>query len=394
VEAPPAYLLKEYIMDLDITKIDWANMRRAIDAQVALLAEVPAALYKSSEDLLLGDVPGSVYLTGCGDSFYCGMAARYAVCAWSGLQAESIGALEFARYAIRDAPREALLVAVSNSGEVARTVEAVMYAQQAGLATLGISYKGSSRLAQHAAESLIYSYPDAGFGPGTLSYTASLLALLVTGMRLGERTGRGNLESSSRRVEALSDLSKPARDTIGAAEEAAIGLADALSSAATSFYLGAGPNLGTAHFAMAKMIESCGHNAVPQELEEWAHEQFFCTKKGTFTTVLAPPGASLGRAREQLQAIRDMDGTSIVVCDVADLATQALADHVFPVYGSAPELISPVLYALPLQVLAYHAGIASGKAMLGFDDAWRREVNMRQILGSNIPQSLPPLGGA
>lgn len=379
-------------MDLQGMKTDWANMRRGIDAQVALLEHAPAHLYGVARDTLDGPAPSRVYLTGCGDSHYCGLAARYGIEAWSGLGAEALESLEFSRYAVRNAPTDALLIGVSNSGDVARSVESVRFARDRGLRTLGVTYKPSSRLARAAEHTLQYVYEDVGFGPGTISYTACLLALLAAGLRLGELTGRQTEDTSQRVLERLAGLAEGMKATIDAGEAAAKGLAERLNDADHSFWLGGGPNLGTAHFATAKMIEACGHNAVPQELEEWAHEQYFCCRPGVLTTVLAPPGAALDRAREQLEAIRDVGGTAIVVCDEADDETAALADVVFPVYGRPDEVVSPLLYAIPAQLIAYHCGVASGRTMLGFDDEHRRAVNMRQILRSDIPAELPPLG--
>lgn len=102
-------------------------------------------------------------------------------------------------------------------------------------------------------------------------------------------------------------------------------VADELTDITPSFVLGAGPNYGTALFAMAKMIEAAGHNTVAQQMEGWAHEQYFCCVPGTLTIVIAPPGASVDRAREQLHAVRDMKGTSVVVCAEDDKETSALA---------------------------------------------------------------------
>lgn len=380
-------------MDLENMKTDWNNMRRGIDAQPALLEVAPAQLYEEASRVL-SLVPSRLYLTGCGDSHYCGLAARYAIEGWSGIGTEPHESLEFSRYAVRTAAVDSLVIGVSNSGEVARSVESLRYAAARGIPTLAMTYKPESRLAQAADTTLRYSYEDTGFGPGTLSYTACVLGLLVTGLRLGELSGRLSRSDVKAELDALRRLSEGLAQTIAAGEDIAKRVSGDFEHDQPWFFLGAGPNLGTAHFAMAKMIESVRHNSVAQELEEWAHEQYFCCEPGTTTVVFAPPGAALGRAREQLRAISDVGGTSVVVCDVEDQETAAMADHAFPVYGSPHELVSPLLYGIPAQLLAYHVGLRSGRTMLGFDDQHRKDVNMRQILRSDIPDSLPALGGA
>ena len=191
-------------MDLDNMKTEWSNMRRGIDAQAALLADAPALLYERAA-AALGDAPPSrIYLTGCGDSHYSGLAARYAIEFWSGVATEALESLEFSRYAVQAAPVDALLVGVSNSGKVSRSVESVRFARQRGLDTLAVTYKPDSRLAAAADQVLQYDYEDIGFGPGTLSYTASTLALLALGIRLGETTDRLSASDVKRAVAGLS----------------------------------------------------------------------------------------------------------------------------------------------------------------------------------------------
>src|SRR5205085_11156106 len=115
--------------------------------------------------------------------------------------------------------------------------------------------------------------------------------------------------------------------------------------------IGGGPNYGTALFGMAKFIEAAAFNAVGQELEEWAHEQYFCTGPGTHTLVVAPPGASVDRAREQLRAVRAVEGRALAICSEGDLETAAQADVVLPPVGVRDELLSPLLTATPPDLL-------------------------------------------
>src|SRR5207302_1708920 len=129
---------------------------------------------------------------------------------------------------------------------------------------------------------------------------------------------------------------------------------------------------------------------VGQELEEWAHEQYFCTGPGTHTLIVAPPGASVDRAREQLRAVRDVEGRAVAICSEGDLETAAQADVVLPLVGVDDELLSPIVTAIPLELLALAFAKHLGRTMLGFDDKRRQEVNFRQIFDSSIPTSAEP----
>jgi glucosamine--fructose-6-phosphate aminotransferase (isomerizing) len=365
-------------------ELKWENMRRGIDSQAGWLRSGPYDLYEQARMRLPSRAPSRIFLVGCGDSHYCGLAARLAFEAWSGVSTEALEALEFSRYAGHYAPAGSWVVCVSNSGRVARTVECALLARSRDLTPLAVTFDGQSRLAQAAAATLEFKYGDVGFGPGTLSYTASLSALLVLAVRTGELTGRLDEDDAQRRLSQLAARSQMVEDSIAATDPVARELAETIAEGDPIQIIGGGPNYGTALFGMAKLIEAAAVSAVGQELEEWAHEQYFCTGQGTTTFVLAPPGAATDRAREQLAAIRDMKGTPIAICDPGDQATISMVEHVLGVAGGDDEALSPITYSVPLQLFSYYYAVTKGKTMLGFDDARRMEVNFRQIFDSQV----------
>ncbi|HKF75466.1 MAG TPA: SIS domain-containing protein [Candidatus Dormibacteraeota bacterium] len=366
-------------------ELKWENMRRGIEAQVAWLGAGAATLHDLAGARLGGDPPPRVYLVGCGDSHYCGLATRLAFERWSGVPTEALESLEFSRYVVDHAPEGAWVVCVSNSGRVTRTVEAAIFARERGLVPVALTFDGESRLAQNAAVTLPFGYEDVGFGPGTLSYMASLSGLYAIALHLATMTGRADGAAAARRREVLAGQAQAVAAAIAGCDPIAAELGRATGADAPVHIIGAGPNYGTALFGMAKLIEAAATPAVGQELEEWAHEQYFCTGPGTLTMVLAPPGAALDRAREQLQAVRDVGGTAVAICAEDDAETRALADHVLPVPRSDAEELSPITCCVPLQLFAYHHAVDKGRTMLGFDDRRRMEVNFRQIFGSQIP---------
>jgi glucosamine--fructose-6-phosphate aminotransferase (isomerizing) len=149
-------------------------------------------------------------------------------------------------------------------------------------------------------------------------------------------------------------------------------------------FIGGGPNYGTAFFSMAKVIEAARTETAGQELEEWAHEQYFFTSEDTYTFVLAPPGAAVDRAREQLWAVNEMKSTSVAICDAHDDETQALGKVVTPVYGGADEALSPLSYCIPGELFAFYFAATKNLTMLGFDNPHIKAVNFRQIFDSEI----------
>ena len=368
-------------MRMENRELKWDNMLAGINAQPDYLREGAAkALYERSVHLPLRR-PSRVYLVGCGDSHYAGLATRFAFERWSGIPTEALESLEFSRYAVESAPADALVVAVSNSGRVVRTGECARVARERGIATLGLTYNPASPLGQTADMLLPWTYQDVGFGPGTLSYLASLVGLYALAARLGELNGR--LADAAPVLESIRRCGDAVARTVSDNLVPSERVASVLNGQGLVCIIGGGPNYATALFGMAKFIEAAAYPAVGQELEEWAHEQYFCTRADTATLVVAPPGRGVDRAREQLQAVRDMQGQAFVLCDPADQATASLADVVLPIHTGEDELLSPIVSAVPLELVALRFAQRLGRTMLGFDDDHRRAINFRQIFGSS-----------
>ncbi len=365
--------------------LDWNNMVKGIRAQVDFLADAPEVMYHQWQVLTEErEMPQRLYMVGCGDSYFCGLAAER-IFKESGIDALAMESLEFSRYEIDAARAEDWLVATSNSGNVSRTVESAMRARKKGLRTWGISYNRQGRLANEVDGTLFYAYGDVGFGPGTISYTASMVAQMTLAAVLADRADPSR-DSGRSILEKLTTMSRQVGGAIDQVFDDAVSLGQEAAQLAQIVVIGGGPNYATALFGMAKQIESARHNTVAQELEEWAHEQYFCTEKGTLTLVIAPPGRSADRAREQLQAVRDMGGTAAVICSQDDAETAAMADVVLglPATDAADEWVTPILYQVPLQIFSYAFAQQVGSVMLGFDDRERMRVNFRQIFGSTL----------
>jgi glutamine---fructose-6-phosphate transaminase (isomerizing) len=268
-------------------------------------------------------------------------------------------------------------VCVSNSGRVVRTVEAAEAARARGLLSIAVTYDQNSRLAQAADATLAYRYDDPGFGPGTISYVACLAAVYVLGLRAAELAGRDDFGTRLQLLEAQAEATSK---TIELAEPAAKLLASEIPLEAKIDLVGGGPSLGTALYGRAKLIESARVAGGAHELEEWAHEEFFCTGPGTVTIVVAPPGASGDRAVEQLEAAREIGATAVAVCP-PDAPAASATEVVLPVAGEVPEELSPLTYSIPLELFAYHFASSRGLTMLGFDDERRKALNFKQIFG-------------
>jgi len=372
-------------MAYDQNNLKWVNMLAGIKAQVPYLRSAPKEIYNQiRENFQPEQIPERVYLTGNGDSWYCGMATRQAFTEWAGISAEVPQALEFSRYLVKNAPQNGMLIAISNSGKVSRTIEAVIQANIRGLFTVGCTSNFSEGISQYANAVIDLGYAEKRFAPGTSSYMASLVVQYCLALRLAELNSRMSADYIGNKLGAISMFGDAMEHSIqenwGTLEK----LSEDASLDNQFTFLGAGPNLGTAYFCMAKMIEAAQVNAVGQELEEWAHEQYFVTNKNTITFLIAPPGASIDRAREILYTINQTGATSVVICAEDDKETQSSADVAILIPECGSELLTPLLYCVPAELFAYFFASSKNLNMFGFEDQNIKDVNFKTIYHSRI----------
>lgn len=328
-----------------------------------------------------------VSIVGCGDSHHAAVGAELAFRQLAGISARAFSALNFSRYEAGylnpPGPLMDLVLAISVSGGVTRTIEALDLAQQVGAAGVAITGSESSPLGQVAQRVFEVRLPPppaelAGLNtPGVRSYIATQLALYLIAVRLGEV--RGILTTSNANVlrDELARLADQAEATIAACAEPAAEIMRTWQQPVEIVYVGAGPLYGTAMFSAAKMIEAAGVPTLAQETEEWAHIQFFTEAAGTPTILLAPDGFSSDRMLEVADTARTIGRQVIAVAPESDQTIRACADVVLPIAGEVRECFAPLLYQIPGSLLAaeyarqlgsqYYRAFSGGRADVKYD---------------------------
>jgi glucosamine--fructose-6-phosphate aminotransferase (isomerizing) len=306
-----------------------------------------------------------LYVTGCGDSHHAAAASELAFHELGGVPCQGLSALPFSRYTVPflPHPRRTAVIGVSVSGEVARTVEALRLAQQAGATTIGLTGDPNSRLAQ-AAEHIVqvrvtprHQVPT----PGVRSYVASLLMLYLLAVRIGELRGGLGADAADAARRELLDLPEAVEATVGSNESTTKQLAVNWTDPGEYVFLGGGPNYGTALFWAAKVLEASGEPAVGQDVEEWTHLQYFGRAKKTPTFVIDAGGRGGSRAHEAAVAARAIGRRVVAVVPQCEERIAAQADLVLAVQGKVREAFSPLLYCLPGMLFAEYRSQALGE---------------------------------
>jgi ribokinase len=297
-----------------------------------------------------------LYLTGCGDSAFAGLAASLAFRRHSRLQVHPVHALDLARYLVRYLPPPSAVLAISFSGKVGRTIEAARQAAAFGHPVIALTHHADGPLAEAADRILPIDVPTLGFSPGTSTYIAMLATLIDLALRTAGEDG-------ARRARAACDeLPGQAAKTLGWCDAVADEASARIAAARFVTFIGAGPNEATARFGAAKLFEASQHLAVATNLEEWAHEEYFITRAGDPVVVVAPAGAGHDRAGEILSELSFLGADATVVTDTQPPGP---ATHL-RLPGGVPEELSPVLAALPLAQLGFHLARQAGKRSYNF----------------------------
>src|SRR5918996_4729945 len=284
-----------------------------------------------------------VLLTGCGDSYYAGLASELAFEMWTGLPVDVQPSLQGGRYAIASMTAPAVVFSVSHSGRVSRTIETVALARAHGLDTVAVSGNPDSPITGEAHWILAHRLQTGGQTPGVRSYTQAQLFLLLAAIYIGEC--RETLDRTQ--AVALKDELRGTADILEAGIDETNRLARTLAEQwrdmGQFLIIGGGPSYATALFSAAKLVEACGVNAVGQDLEEWAHIQFFLKAPRLPTLLIAPPGRCFDRALELAAIIQGLTGLSIVIGAHADTSLKHHAAHYFGIHGRADEALSSLL---------------------------------------------------
>lgn len=307
-------------------------MRAEIVDQPSVLARSLDDLRHQARGLSLGAGMRKIVLTGSGDSAIACCALEQLYRSRSGVEVRALPSLEASRYEQLD--RETLLIAVSVSGGVARTIEAVARARAAGARTLAIVAREGSDLGRAAEQELLMPRPLARDTPHTRDYTLTLLGLGVA---------LEGIEGS--RFRELDEWPELAADVLKRAFEKLQGWAD---DAPLTIFLGAGPDTQTARYAALKFWEGGAMRAIWDELEEFAHGSQLMAAPGQ-TVVMLAGGPSVARAAEFLPGMAQMGLVTHLVTD----STTAGGSDAFRLPKLGGQSWAPLLTCLPMQVLAY-----------------------------------------
>ncbi len=313
---------------------------------------LPESLGPRAVEML--DQVENIHIVACGTSYHAGCVGKYWIEAIAGVPTQVEIASEY-RYRHVVVPSKTLFVTLSQSGETADTLEALRLAKDLGyLGSLTIcNSPHSSMVRESDLVMMTQAGPEIGVA-STKAFTTQLLSILVVTLMMAKHRGL----SEEREREFVANLTHAA-----AASDLALKMSDQLQELATDFadkqhalFLGRGPMWPIAMEGALKLKEISYIHAEAYAAGELKHGPLALIDDEMPVVVVAPNNELLDKLKSNMQVVRARGGQLYVF---ADDKTGIESEPGMTVISMphADRLIAPIVYTVPLQLLAYHVAV-------------------------------------
>lgn len=299
-----------------------------------------------------------ITIVACGTSFYAGLVAKYWFESFARVPVDIDVASEF-RY--RDPVFEdgGLALFISQSGETADTLAALRHAKKAGQKIAVVVNVPTSTMAREADLLLpTHAGPEIGVA-STKAFTCQLAVLAALAAHLAVVKGKMSREEEVAVVKQLTEA-PAALNAALAYDDAIAGMAHLIAPARDVLYLGRGPDYPLAMEGALKLKEISYIHAEGYAAGEMKHGPIALIDENVPIIVIAPSGPLFEKTVSNMQESQARGGKIVLISDAEGLAEAGdgcLATIEMP---KVHPLIAPLVYAVPVQLLAYHVAVVKG----------------------------------
>jgi len=298
-----------------------------------------------------------IHIVACGTSYHAGCVGKYWLESLAGVTCQVEIASEY-RYRKVAVPPNTLFLTLSQSGETADTLEALRIAKQSGyIGSLTICNSAHSSMVRESDLTMMtQAGPEIGVA-STKAFTTQLLSMLLVTLILARQRGMS---------EELEDELVPHVMHTAAAVDEALGMSDALKDLAEDFsekhhtlFLGRGPMWPVAMEGALKLKEISYIHAEAYAAGELKHGPLALIDEDMPVVVVAPNNELLDKLKSNMQVVRARGGQLYVFADKESGIKSEEGVKVIDM-PHADRLIAPIVYTVPLQLLAYHVAVLKG----------------------------------
>ena len=298
-----------------------------------------------------------IQIVACGTAFYAGQIGRYAFEKLAGLPCDVEIASEF-RYRSPAVSKSTLAVAVSQSGETADTLASLTWCKAQGLQTAAVVNVHSSSMAREAAVLWpTHAGPEIGVA-STKAFTAQVAALLALAVAAGVARGRIDAATEAELVKALFESPRLIAEALTMGDSIRAVTHD-LSKADDVLFLGRGAMFPLAMEGALKLKEISYIHAEGYAAGELKHGPIALIDEETPTIALAPLDDVFEKTASNLQEVAARGGPVIMIAPKTAPDPHGAGIRRVDAPDCHP-LIAPLVYAVPVQLLAYYTAVQKG----------------------------------
>lgn len=297
-----------------------------------------------------------IILTGCGTSWHSALVGEYLLEEFARIPVEVEYASEL-RYRNPPIDPGTLVFGITQSGETADTLAALVETKRKGHRTLAINNVVGSSIAQ-AADGGIYLHagPEIGVA-STKAYTSQCCVLAMLALYFG-RLRHLSYEAGKGMIESLRRIPTAVEQAL-TCDPQVRQIAEKYQHASTFLYLGRQYNFPTALEGALKLKEISYIHAEGYPAAEMKHGPIALVDAQTPSVFIVPRGTTYEKVIANMEEVKARGGPIIAVTCQSDPAINELADDVIRV-PEIPEFLQPMVSVVPLQLLAYHVALLRG----------------------------------
>jgi glucosamine--fructose-6-phosphate aminotransferase (isomerizing) len=340
-------------------------MRKEIDEQPAAIRDTLVGR-RVGERMVLDELHvsddvlrevGKVFVVACGTAFHSGLVAKYAIEHWTRLPVEIEIASEF-RYRDPVLGPDTLTLAVSQSGETIDTLEAARHARRQGSQVIAVTNTVGSSLAREA-DGVLYTHagPEIGVA-ATKTFATQMVSQYLVALYLAQVRGTKFPEEIAEVLAELDELPAKVERAI-ALDEQVRAIAERYRDARDVLFIGRHTGYPAALEGALKLKELSYVHAEGHPAGELKHGPIALVEDGVPVVAVATRCHVYPKMLSNIQEVRARGARVVAVATEGDAEVGALADHVLEV-PATPELMSPVVVTVPMQLLAYHVATLRG----------------------------------
>lgn len=294
-----------------------------------------------------------VFVVACGSAYHSGLLAKYAIEHWVRVPVEIEVASEF-RYRDPVLDQRTLVVAVSQSGETADTLEAVRHAKMQGARVLAVCNTNGSQIPRES-DAVLYTHagPEIGVA-STKAFLAQVAANYLVGLALAQARGTKYADEIAEIYYALEALPEKIEKTLGLRDQI-LQLAEELGPVKTMLFLGRHVGFPVALEGALKLKELAYIHAEGFAAGELKHGPIALIEDDLPVVVVVPSpnGRPVLHSKivSNIQEIRARGAKTIVIAEEGDEAVRPYANWLLEIPGTT-SLMQPLLSTVPLQFLA------------------------------------------